>query len=108
MKTATGVASAAVMLLLAGCQSAPAGPGQASDAILARYLETDEPGCSAAVGVDGAVVWAGARGAADLAGQPLTTASIFDIASVSKQFTGVAVLLLEQDGALSLDDPLSR
>lgn len=107
MRRASAVAVVAVVLALTGCQSTQGEPGTASDAILSRYLEADEPGCSAAVGVDGAVVWAGARGTADLAGEPLTTASIFDIASVSKQFTGVAILLLEQDGALSLDDPLS-
>jgi CubicO group peptidase (beta-lactamase class C family) len=38
----------------------------------------------------------------------LTPATTFDIASVSKQFTATAVLLLAQEGRLALDDPLSR
>ncbi len=38
----------------------------------------------------------------------LKTESIFDLASVSKQFTAAAVLLLRDRGALSLDDPLKK
>ncbi|SFO72169.1 CubicO group peptidase, beta-lactamase class C family [Geodermatophilus dictyosporus] len=80
-----------------------------SDALLERVLADDAPGCSAAVGVDGEVVWAGARGLADLAsGRPLTTSTTLDVGSVSKQFTATAVLLLEQDGVVALGDPLSR
>jgi len=59
--------------------------------------------------MQGRVVWASARGLADVAsGTPLTTATRFDIASVSKQFTATAVLLLSFDGALTLTDPLSK
>jgi CubicO group peptidase (beta-lactamase class C family) len=80
-----------------------------SDELLERTLSPDEPGCSAAVGVEGEVVWAGARGLADLAtGRALTPSTTLDVASVSKQFTATAVLLLAQEGRLALDDPLSR
>ena len=40
--------------------------------------------------------------------EPITTDSLFCVGSVSKQFTAAAVLLLQQDGALSVDDPLSK
>ncbi|RML55174.1 putative Alkaline D-peptidase, partial [Pseudomonas syringae pv. maculicola] len=40
--------------------------------------------------------------------QPLSRDTIFDLASVSKQFTAFCLLLLEQDGRLSLSDPVSR
>ncbi|WIM96701.1 serine hydrolase domain-containing protein [Actinoplanes oblitus] len=83
-------------------------PGQ-SDRLLAQALKADQPGCSAAVGSDGTVVWSGARGVADIAtGRPLTTTSVFDIASVSKQFTATAVLLLAGAGELALTDPVSK
>ncbi|HEY0640141.1 MAG TPA: serine hydrolase domain-containing protein [Pseudonocardiaceae bacterium] len=76
-------------------------------ALLAPLLVT-EPGCSAAVGIDGVVVWAGARGMADLAAKvEMTTGTVFDIASVSKQFTATAVLLMAQDGRLDLDDTVA-
>jgi N-acyl-D-amino-acid deacylase len=44
----------------------------------------------------------------DLAGQlPVTSHSAFNLASVSKQFTGAAVLLLAHRGLLKIDDPVS-
>ena len=80
-----------------------------SDDLLARTLDPDEPGCSAAVGIEGEVVWTGAGGASDLAaGRAIDDATTFDIASVSKQFTATAVLILAHEGKLSLHDPLSR
>ncbi len=79
-----------------------------SDQLLAT-MSPDQPGCSAAVAIDGQVVWAGARGMANLEQKtPLTTDTRFDIASVSKQFTATAILLLSFDGALTLQDPVSR
>lgn len=79
-----------------------------SQSVLDGAVKADEPGCSAAVGIEGDVVWSGARGLADLeTGAQLTTQSVFDIASVSKQFTATAVLLLANDGKLSLDDSLA-
>jgi CubicO group peptidase (beta-lactamase class C family) len=80
-----------------------------SNELLDDNLSADEPGCSAAVGIEGDVVWSGARGVADLStGRAIDTSTTFAIASVSKQFTATAVLLLVQDGQLSLEDPLSR
>jgi CubicO group peptidase (beta-lactamase class C family) len=78
-----------------------------SDAALAELVPATLPGCSAAVGVDGEVIWAGAGGLADLtAGTPVTTDTRFDIASVSKQFTATAILMLQRDGLLSISDPI--
>ncbi len=42
------------------------------------------------------------------AGTPYTAGTLFDIASVSKQFTAAALLKLEQQGKLHVEDPLSR
>lgn len=98
-----------VTAALGGCAPTPPTAAGRSDAVLAAQLEGDEPGCSAAVGRDGTVVWAGARGLANVAaGEQLTTTSVLDIASVSKQFTAVAVLLLVEEGVLSLDDSLAE
>jgi len=77
--------------------------------VLDGAIDADAPGCSAAVGVKGQVVWTGVRGVADTStGVPVTTHTIFDIASVSKQFTATALLLLVDGGKLELNDPLSR
>ncbi|MFI5508990.1 serine hydrolase domain-containing protein [Mycobacterium sp. NPDC051804] len=79
-----------------------------SQDVLNGAIKLDEPGCSAAVGIDGNVVWKGARGLADLhTGAEITDGTVFDIASVSKQFTATAVLLLAESGKLSLDDTLA-
>lgn len=79
-----------------------------STALLEATLPPDGPGCSAAAGIDGEVVWADAAGLADLDTRaPLTTATRFNTASMTKQFTGAAILLLEQEGKLAETDPLS-
>ena len=80
-----------------------------SQNVLNEAIEVGAPGCSAAVGVNGKVVWTGVRGVADTAtGSAITTQTVFDIASVSKQFTATALLLLVDAGKLTLDDLLSR
>jgi CubicO group peptidase (beta-lactamase class C family) len=78
-----------------------------SDEALAALVPETEPGCSAAVAVEGSVIWAGAAGLDNLTAKtPLTTETRFDIASVSKQFTATAILMLQRDGKLSLTDPV--
>jgi CubicO group peptidase (beta-lactamase class C family) len=80
-----------------------------SQNVLDDAIEVGAPGCSAAVGVKGKVVWTGVRGVADIStGSAITTQTVFDIASVSKQFTATALLLLVDAGKLTLNDPLSR
>jgi CubicO group peptidase (beta-lactamase class C family) len=80
-----------------------------SQNVLNDAIEVGAPGCSAAVGVKGKVVWTGVRGVADTSiGNAITTQTVFDIASVSKQFTATALLLLVDAGKVTLDDPLSR
>ncbi|MGB9308116.1 MAG: serine hydrolase [Mycobacterium sp.] len=115
----------AVALLLGACSShhaahAPASTtvstadasaikAHSSQAVLDGAIRTGEPGCSAAVGVDGKAAWTGVRGVANLAtGAAITADTVFDIASVSKQFTATATLLLVEAGKLALADPLSR
>lgn len=102
-----------LLALLAACSGgeAPASSTaeSASDEVLVSLLAEDDPGCSAAVARDGEVVWAGSRGLADVeAAEPITTSTAFDLASVSKQFTAIAVVRLAEDEALALTDPLSR
>lgn len=80
-----------------------------SDSLLAKLLKSDQPGCTAAVGRNGTVVWAGARGVANLqTGAPITPDTVMDIASTSKQFTATAILLLADQHKLRLSDPVSR
>jgi CubicO group peptidase (beta-lactamase class C family) len=58
---------------------------------------------------DGQVVYRAAFGAADLeAGVACTPATSYRLASVSKQFTAMAVMLLAERGRLGYDDPIAR
>ena len=95
--------------LTAGATAKP----QAADREIAKIFETyakpGQPGCAVGVMQDGKLAYASAFGSADLEqGRPLDSYSEFNLASVSKQFTAFALLLLEQQGKLSLDDPLVR
>lgn len=40
--------------------------------------------------------------------EPLDTASIFELASVTKQFTAMVIMILKEEGKLSYDDPLEK
>jgi CubicO group peptidase (beta-lactamase class C family) len=75
---------------------------------LGPAIFADQPGCSGAVGVEGDVVWTGARGIANLeSGARLSEDTIFDIGKVANQLTATAVFLLAEEGELRLDDPVS-
>jgi CubicO group peptidase (beta-lactamase class C family) len=67
------------------------------------------PGCAAAVSLNGETVFEKAFGLADLEHNvPNTPQTIFESGSVAKQFTAAAIVLLQQDGKLSLDDPVMK
>ena len=69
----------------------------------------DAPGCAVAASRNGAIVFENGYGMANLeTNTPITPSSIFHVASVSKQFTAMAIMLLARDGKLSLDDDIRR
>ncbi len=93
--------------LLPAC--APTSPGSGGptdprvDAIFAD-LRGDRPGAAVGVLFDGEIVHRAGYGLANLDhGVPITPATVFDIASISKQFGALAALLLEAEGNLDLD-----
>jgi CubicO group peptidase (beta-lactamase class C family) len=82
---------------------------QSIDHLLAPFDRPDAPGLCVGVFRAGEIIYSRAVGMADLKrGLPLTTNSVFDIASMSKQFTAFAVVLLQADGRLSLDDDVGK
>ena len=69
--------------------------------------DANAPGCAAGAMRGGKIVFSGAYGLADLKRRtPLTSASLFNMASASKQFTAFTVLQLQQEGLLKLSDPV--
>lgn len=79
------------------------------DKLFEEWDRKDSPGCALAVIKNGKIIYKNAYGMADLErGVPLNTASLFDIASTSKQFVACCILLLEEEGKLSLDDNIRK
>jgi len=108
------VAHAAIVVLsclvagLGSSASAQERPKLDLDAVLAPIAPTG-PGCVAGVAIPGVPARIVARGQADLEhADPLTAASIIETGSLAKQFTAAAIVLLVQDGKLSLDDDIRR
>ncbi len=84
------------------------------DRIAAQVLEaTGVPSASVAVVQHGKLVYTHAYGFARLAtgsapASPATPDMRYSVGSISKQFIAAAILLLQQQGKLSLDDPVER
>jgi CubicO group peptidase (beta-lactamase class C family) len=94
---------------LGECAAAAKPQAAAIDAVFAAWTGEDRPGCALAVTQRGAVVYARGYGMANLeAGLANAPDVVFDIGSVSKQFTAMAVLLLVEDGRVSLDDDVRK
>jgi len=77
------------------------------DSVFAPYSARQAPGCAVGVSRNGSLVFAKGYGSADLEHDvPITPSTPFYIASVSKQFTAMSIVLLAEDGRLSLDDSI--
>lgn len=104
------VIAAAGMVGLAVCTPSSAEPSPvAIDKLFAQWSRSDSPGCSLGVSRNGTIVYERGYGVANLElGVPITPASVFHVASVSKQFTAMSILLLAQRGQLALDDEVRK
>ncbi|HYB54238.1 MAG TPA: serine hydrolase domain-containing protein, partial [Thermoanaerobaculia bacterium] len=107
----------AVLSLLAGAlliAQAPASAGQdvltrRVDAVFSSYDRRDSPGCALAVIQNGATVYERGYGLASLeSAVAISPHTVFDIGSTAKQFAAMSILLLAQDGKLSLDDDVRK
>jgi CubicO group peptidase (beta-lactamase class C family) len=72
-------------------------------------FNTHTPGCAVGVAHNGAVVLKSGYGMADLERNvPITPNAILESGSLAKQFTAMSLILLAQEGKISLDDPLRK
>lgn len=78
------------------------------DSIYSRFTAPGSPGCALGISRGGSYTTRGYGLASIELGVPITPSTVFDIGSVSKQFTAMAVVLLAQDGKLSLDDEIQK
>ncbi len=111
-RTSRHVLSLLIPVILAGGPAAAAAaPDLASrvDAVFAELAKPGSPGCALAVVKDGRIAYEKGYGLASVEhGVPITPKTVFDIGSTSKQITAASILLLVQDGKLSLDDDVHK
>jgi len=101
-------------LVLAGTLASAANAQQATDlapkvdAVFARFTDKT-PGCAVGLGKDGHALYTHGYGMANLEyNVPITESTVLESGSVAKQFTASAIVLLAQDGKLSLDDDIRK
>jgi CubicO group peptidase (beta-lactamase class C family) len=79
------------------------------DAVFSKFTTAREPGCADLVVKNGKAVFRKGYGVTDLrSASPITAATNFRLASLTKQFTATAVMLLVRDGKLRYDDSLTK
>lgn len=79
------------------------------DAIFSRFQETDSPGCAVAVVRNGRSLLVRGYGMANLEqASPITPSTVFDVGSMAKQFTAMCIVLLVEQGKLSLSDEVRK
>jgi CubicO group peptidase (beta-lactamase class C family) len=80
-----------------------------TDAMLSEYYPTDEPGAAVLVAKADKVIYRKAFGMANLEHNiPMRPEMVFEIGSITKQFTAVSILMLMEDGKLTLDDDITK
>ena len=106
----------ALLLLLSSAAPTQTSGGQLTQSITARVDEQfaqwnkpDSPGCALAVIQNGQIIHKRGYGTSNLElDVPITPASVFNSGSISKQFTAMVILMLAQQGKLSLDDQIKK
>ncbi len=82
---------------------------QLDDFIKSEMTRQNVPGLTLAVVKDGKVIRTGAYGKADLElDVPMNEDNIFEIGSITKQFTAALILQMMEEGKLSLDDSVTK
>lgn len=111
-KLAAALATALIALGTVGAQSATADPDLAMELdreIEARIVQMGVPGAIVSVSVPGEIDYVKAFGVADTAtGAPMEIDDHHRIGSVTKTFTGTAILQLVDQGKIALSDPISK
>jgi hypothetical protein len=79
------------------------------DKLFQQWDKLDSPGASVCAAKDGNIIYSRGFGSANLEYDvPITPSTVFHVASVSKQFTAMAIALLAREGKLSFDDDIRK
>lgn len=83
--------------------------GERIDSLLNLNYSEDAPGCAIAILKDGEILYQGYRGIANVnTKDKIDLNTVFNIASITKQFTVVGVLKLQELGLLSIEDSVAK
>jgi len=117
MKKKFGLVILATILLLTACGTPEENPSmnqpelpfadELQEALENGLEQYGGKGISAAVIVPGYETWAGVTGISH-GTTPITPETVFDAGSIQKMFTAATILQLQEEGVLSLDDPLHK
>lgn len=92
-----------------GAAQTTASPERRVDSLFASFNQRTSPGIAIAVVRDGKILFHKGYGLADIENHvPVTPSTVFDLASVSKQFTGLAVAMLVEEGRVHLTDDIHK
>jgi CubicO group peptidase (beta-lactamase class C family) len=107
-----------ILVMPAVAAAAPAGPAEKTvddalakriDAVMAEIYKPGEPGAAIIVRKDGKTIFRKGYGMADMElGVPVEPDMVFRLGSITKQFTAVSILILAEQGKLSLQDEITK
>ena len=79
------------------------------DELFAEWNKPDSPGCALGIIKNGKLIYKRGYGMANLEHNiPISSTTVFRIASTSKQFTAMSIVLLAKQGKISLDDNIRK
>ena len=101
--------SSMALISPAGAQMLAPDVAERVDKVFEKWDRTDSPGCALGIYQNGQIIYKRGYGMANLNDDvTITPETVFHVASMSKQFTAASILLLQQEGKLSIDDDVRK
>jgi len=106
LRLAAGLLGSCLVAALFGAETSTASK---VDQLFSVWERPDSPGAAVVIIKDGAVVYQHGYGYANLEDHArITPQTVFDVASVAKQFTGLSVAMLIEQGKISLQEDIRK
>ena len=79
------------------------------DSLFSEWNKLNSPGCALGIMKNGKLIYSPGYGMSNLEKNiPISSTTLFDIGSISKQFTAACIVLLSQQGKLTIDDDIRK